>query len=78
MMFHPLLSRRLLLPTTSIIGKKAGNFSTFFTVLGLRFNATFDNALKIICLWQCLVADILYALKAEFVGAKKINLGYII
>ena len=70
-MVHPLLSRLILLPMTSIIGKKAMDFSSFFAAVGRLVDGAFDNVLKIECLWQRVVLDILHSLKAETVGAKK-------
>ena len=70
-MVHPLLSRLILLPMTSIIGKKAGDFSSFFIAVRRIADDAFDNVLKIRCLWQGVIVAILYSLEAEPVGAKK-------
>jgi hypothetical protein len=54
---------------TSIIGKKAMDFSSFFTAVGRLVDSAFDNMLKIQFLWQGVAVDILHSLKAEPVGA---------
>jgi hypothetical protein len=56
---------------TSIIGKKAGDFSSFFTAVRRLADGAFDNVLKIRYLWQGVVLDILHSLKTEPIGAKK-------
>lgn len=70
-MAHPLLSRLILLPMTSIIGKKAMDFSSFFAAVGRLVDGAFDNMLKIQFLWQGVAVDILHSLKTEPIGAKK-------